>query len=229
MYVTIDRQDDGKRLVVKREPPTRAFIIFGLWMIGAVYLLLHWPDRNLFARSLAGGFFGWIGYTFLEEHQECVITKSQIACKRWSQLESLFQKKIPEKIYSTPVSSVSVITERIRYAGQGHQVLLDLEDGFELPLTMSCTTGPKHEHMEAAQIIAEFLNIEVIQESRGDSYEELKARTIKEAGGGDDDQGADDDDDSTDDDVDGTETDTHVVPQASSGIESLRQRSKPFR
>eukprot|EP00040_Diaphanoeca_grandis_P006022 m.35577 g.35577 ORF g.35577 m.35577 type:complete len:203 (+) comp17163_c0_seq1:96-704(+) len=181
MYVTIANQND-RELVVTREPSTRGYVIFWCWMIAAVYLLFSWPDHTLAGRAITACFFAWIGYTFLEEHQTCTIAKDRIVFKRWSILNRVFKSRIPEKIYTCPVSSVSVIMEKIKYVGQGHQVLLDLEDGHEVPITMSCTTGPKEEHMAAANTIAEFLKVHVLQQNGRDDYADLKARTIAEVG-----------------------------------------------
>ena len=67
VYVTVTKT--ATELVALREPQPRGYtVLVGMWII-AVYLFFFWPDKNLWARTLTGGFFGWIGYTFLEEHQ----------------------------------------------------------------------------------------------------------------------------------------------------------------
>ncbi len=46
-------------------------------------------------------------------------------------------------VYTEPVSDARVQTETLRFFGDGHAVIIMLEDGFEVPLTPVCTMDPK--------------------------------------------------------------------------------------
>lgn len=69
---------------------------------------------------------------------DCKIQKEKIVCTTTSPFG-----RIRNIVFNSPISEVTIQTEILRYFGEGHMVVLALEDGYEVPLTPICTMEPK--------------------------------------------------------------------------------------
>ena len=63
-------------------------------------------------------------------------------------------------VYTAPVCSVRVDTERLRYFADGRQLVLELEDGRDVLLTDTCMIGSPSGHHRVARTICAFLGID---------------------------------------------------------------------
>ena len=75
---------------------------------------------------------------FYDEEDICILRKDKIIVQRKPILG-----RSRSLVYTATPEEVCVQTERLRFFGDGHVVVVRMEDGCEAPLCASCIVGPR--------------------------------------------------------------------------------------
>ena len=89
-------------------------------------------------RAIVVLILGLLATNFHDQEDVCILRKGNIILQRRSLLGS------PRHlVFTTPPVEVCVQTEELRYVGEGHSVVVRMEDGAEAPLCASCLVGAR--------------------------------------------------------------------------------------
>eukprot|EP00039_Didymoeca_costata_P031517 m.35132 g.35132 ORF g.35132 m.35132 type:complete len:173 (+) comp8839_c0_seq2:198-716(+) len=160
MQVFGDGGDGEKRsIMLQRKPQTRSYVVLLVFLVLGAFTYYMLAANMFWERMIATSLVVFIGFGFFEDTQTVVLTKEQISTSRWSWLEQLLGAHGRKNIYTCPLSTVYVHSERLKYFGIGRQVFLSFEDGMEVPITGHCTFDETEEHLKIAKIISQFYGL----------------------------------------------------------------------
>jgi hypothetical protein len=105
-----------------------------VFQLAAIYFVLTCVSHV--SKFLLGGICLTLSSFYFEEDQDVFITRESIVC----QITGLLGKQ-RRNVFTSPATDVRVHTEILRMFGKGHNVVITLENGCEVPLSTSCTMG----------------------------------------------------------------------------------------
>jgi hypothetical protein len=146
-------------LLLHRSAGQRAVVIELLFVLLALVAFACWPSQLLWERVLPAAVVLWASYLFWEDNQDIALSKRAIVVHRTSLHARVLGLTTRRNVYSSDVNRVYVHSERLRYFGVGRQVIIELADGIEVPLTGHCTFDREAEHLKVAEAVADYYRL----------------------------------------------------------------------
>ena len=149
-------------LHLRRLPTMRSWLVCVVFELLALVILVGYIpfDAPLLLRIMIACYLACQG-PWAAEREDCWITHNSVSVEVASPVFRAMGMPVRREVYNAPVCSVSVSSEVLRYAATGHQVLLSMENGHELPLTTTCTLEPRSEHSAVAALVGAWLDVPV--------------------------------------------------------------------